>query len=200
MSELCAPPLSLYIHIPWCVRKCPYCDFNSHESATDVPEDAYVDALLADLDADLTHAQGRALSSIFIGGGTPSLFSAEAIARLLQGVAQRLPLQPGVEVTLEANPGTAEANKFSGYVDAGVTRLSLGVQSLEDNCLQRLGRIHDAAQAWDAINIALRLPLDSLNVDLMHGLPGQDAAQAHADLQQLIDAGAATPVLVPAHD
>jgi len=182
MSELQLPPLSLYIHIPWCARKCPYCDFNSHESKQALPEAAYIDALLLDLDADLHWAQGRCLRSIFIGGGTPSLFSANAIKTLLREVEQRIAFQDGLEITLEANPGTAEADKFHGFAEAGINRLSLGIQSLDDDRLTQLGRIHDADQALLAIEMAQGLALESINVDLMHGLPGQSAASAHRDL------------------
>ena len=135
MSPLALPPLSLYVHIPWCQRKCPYCDFNSHEAGNSLPESHYVDALLRDLEMDLELAQGRALQSIFIGGGTPSLFSATAIARLLQGIAERIDIVDEAEITLEANPGSAEADKFGAFVEAGVNRISLGVQSFDDELL-----------------------------------------------------------------
>jgi putative oxygen-independent coproporphyrinogen III oxidase len=185
------PPLSLYIHIPWCVRKCPYCDFNSHEPSEAIPERAYTEALLADLDSELHLAQGRALQSIFIGGGTPSLFSAASIKAILDGVKQRLALDRDIEITLEANPGTLEANRFKGYVEAGVNRISLGVQSFDEQCLRGLGRIHDARQALRAVEMARTAGLRSFNIDLMHGLPGQAPPTANTDLQTAIDSGAA---------
>lgn len=176
------PELSLYIHLPWCQRKCPYCDFNSHEART-IPETEYLAALLRDLQSDLALAKGRTVQTVFIGGGTPSLFSADAIARLLDGVATSLTLAPDVEVTLEANPGSAEAQKFAGFRAAGINRLSLGVQSLDDACLQALGRVHDSGQARQAIEYALAAGFDSVNIDLMHGLPGQTPASAETDLR-----------------
>jgi oxygen-independent coproporphyrinogen-3 oxidase len=179
---LSLPPLSLYIHIPWCVRKCPYCDFNSHARGAELPEAAYVAALLADLEQDLPLAWGRPVSSIFFGGGTPSLFSAAAIADILAGVGARLPLHPGLEVTLETNPGTAEHDRFEGYLDAGVNRLSFGVQSFDDGCLERLGRIHDSAQATRAVHQAQDAGFTDINLDLMYALPGQDMAMAERDI------------------
>ncbi len=181
------PPLSLYIHIPWCVQKCPYCDFNSHALKQQVPEADYVAALLADLDADLKYVQGRQLQSIFIGGGTPSLFSAEAIKSLLDGVAARVPFAANIEITMEANPGTIEAGRFAGYQQAGVTRISIGVQSFQPEILQRLGRIHDPAQAIAAGLQATQAGLRSFNIDLMHGLPEQSVSDALSDLQQAIE-------------
>ena len=178
-----APPLSLYIHIPWCVRKCPYCDFNSHTAAPALPERAYVDALLADLEQDLPLARGRTLQTVFIGGGTPSLFSAEAIASLLDGVARRLPLAPQAEITLEANPGTAESGKFQGFRAAGVNRLSIGAQSFNDRHLQALGRIHGRAEAAAAAAMAKAAGFDNFNLDLMFGLPGQTLEEALADVR-----------------
>lgn len=179
------PPLALYIHIPWCVRKCPYCDFNSHTHAqTDIPENAYVEHLLADLRADLPLAQGRPLGSIFFGGGTPSLLSGGAIARILRGVAAELDFAADIEITLEANPGTAEAGRFAAYAEAGVNRLSLGVQSFDALQLQRLGRIHDPEQAMVAVAMARSAGIERINIDLMHGLPGQTVAGALADLAQ----------------
>jgi len=175
------PPLALYVHIPWCVRKCPYCDFNSHQRGGEPPEGEYVDALTADLDELLPSVWGRRLSSVFIGGGTPSLFSPEAIDRLLSEVRARLPLEPEAEVTLEANPGTVEAARFRGFRQAGVNRLSLGVQSLEDRMLAALGRIHSADEARRAVELALR-EFGNVNLDLMYGLPGQTLAQAQADI------------------
>ncbi len=184
------PPLSLYIHIPWCVQKCPYCDFNSHAVKQGIPEAEYIAHLLADLDQDLPWVQGRPLHSIFIGGGTPSTFSAEGIAAILSGVRARIDMSPGTEVTMEANPGTVEASRFAGYVAAGVTRFSIGVQSFQASQLQALGRIHNPAQARRAAELATKLRgqgLASFNLDLMHGLPQQDVSAALADLQQAID-------------
>lgn len=175
------PPLSLYIHIPWCVRKCPYCDFNSHEARGTLPEDDYVAALLADLETALPQVWGRPVLTIFIGGGTPSLFSAGALDALLSGVRARLPLAVDAEVTLEANPGTVEAEKFSGFRDAGVNRLSLGIQSFNDRHLTALGRIHGAEEAHRAAELALHT-FDNVNLDLMYGLPGQTLAEAEADI------------------
>jgi oxygen-independent coproporphyrinogen-3 oxidase len=190
MTVLQLPPLSLYIHIPWCVQKCPYCDFNSHAVKQGIPEAEYIAHLLADLDQDLALVQGRPLHSIFIGGGTPSTFSAEGIAAILSGVRARINLPAGTEVTMEANPGTVEASRFAGYVAAGVTRFSIGVQSFQASQLQALGRIHNPAQARRAAELATQLRsegLMSFNLDLMHGLPQQDVSAALADLQQAID-------------
>ena len=180
------PPLALYVHVPWCIQKCPYCDFNSHALKHDIPEEAYVNRLLDDLRADLEWAQARPITSIFIGGGTPSLFSAAAIARLLDGIAAQLTLSDDCEVTLEANPGTFEQARFAGFVAAGVNRLSIGVQSLAATQLQQLGRIHDPAQAITAAQHARTLGLRSFNLDLMHGLPEQTVAAAMADLDGII--------------
>ncbi|TCK16510.1 radical SAM family heme chaperone HemW [Marinobacterium mangrovicola] len=180
------PPLSLYVHIPWCVRKCPYCDFNSHAQRDELPETEYVDALLVDLDAELDEVQGRPLQSIFIGGGTPSLFSPEAIARLLHEIEQRIPFVDAIEITMEANPGTFEQARFRGYREAGVNRLSIGVQSFNTDSLKALGRIHNGDEAITAARYARDL-FPRLNLDLMHGLPGQSPEQALADLQQAID-------------
>jgi oxygen-independent coproporphyrinogen-3 oxidase len=179
------PPLSLYVHIPWCVRKCPYCDFNSHAAPEQLPETAYVDALLDDLEADLPLASGRPLQSIFIGGGTPSLFSAEAIDRLLQGVASRIALADDIEITLEANPGTFEQARFEDYRAAGVNRLSIGVQSFNADHLKHLGRIHNPEEALRAAEAAVAI-FPRVNLDLMHGLPGQSVDQALADLRQAL--------------
>ncbi len=176
------PDLSLYVHLPWCERKCPYCDFNSHEAGA-IPEQAYVEALLRDLRADAALAGGRIVNTLFIGGGTPSLFSPGSIARLLAGIGSILPLSPELEATMEANPGSAEADKFAGFRAAGITRLSLGVQSFDDDCLRALGRVHDSDQAHRAIEYARAAAFDSFNIDLMHGLPGQSRAAAVADLQ-----------------
>ncbi|MBI0550690.1 radical SAM family heme chaperone HemW [Pectobacterium parmentieri] len=180
------PPLSLYIHIPWCVQKCPYCDFNSHALKGDVPHQEYVDHLLADLDADLPLASGRELHSIFIGGGTPSLLSAEAMQALLDGVRARIPLTPDAEITMEANPGTVEADRFSGYQRAGINRISIGVQSFDAQKLTRLGRIHGPDEAKRAAQLATDLGLRSFNLDLMHGLPDQSLDEALDDLRQAI--------------
>lgn len=186
MSELRLPPLALYIHVPWCERKCPYCDFNSHEPRDALPEASYVSALLEDLQADLHWVQGRKLASIFIGGGTPSLLSEQAMSALLRGVRARLALRPDCEITLEANPGSAEAGKFAGFAEAGVNRLSLGVQSFDDDRLAALGRIHTASQAVEAVEMAREAGIRNLNLDLMHGLPGQGVAGACADLEQAL--------------
>ncbi|MBP2845857.1 radical SAM family heme chaperone HemW [Dickeya oryzae] len=180
------PPLSLYIHIPWCVQKCPYCDFNSHALKGEVPHDDYVAHLLADLDADLPLVGKRPLHSIFIGGGTPSLLSAEAMQQLLDGVRARLSLVPDVEITMEANPGTVEADRFSGYQRAGVNRISIGVQSFNPDKLTRLGRIHGPQEAKRAAVLAAGLGLRSFNLDLMHGLPEQSLDEALDDLRQAI--------------
>ncbi len=185
------PPLSLYVHLPWCLKKCPYCDFNSHQVPETPPVEAYVDVLLADLEADLPLVWGRTLSSIFIGGGTPSLFPPAAIERLLQGIASRLALRPGAEVTMEANPGALECGPLVDYRQAGVNRLSLGVQSFSDLSLQRLGRVHSADAANEAVSAALAAGFDSINVDLMYGLPAQSLAEMAADLQQAISLGPA---------
>ena len=181
------PPLALYIHIPWCIQKCPYCDFNSHAVKQGIPEQEYIAHLLADLEQDLDLVRNRTLSSIFIGGGTPSVFSSEGIAQILTGVKQRLACDDDMEVTMEANPGTVEADRFAGYVQAGVTRFSIGVQSFQTAQLKALGRIHDCDEAIRAAKLAQQLPLRSFNLDLMHGLPQQDLAGALADLQQAID-------------
>ena len=179
------PPLSLYVHLPWCLRKCPYCDFNSYQAGSDVPEQRYLDALRADLDAALPFVWGRRIHSVFVGGGTPSLFSAPSIQRLLADVRARLPLMPGCEVTLEANPGTFEQARFRAFRAAGVTRLSIGVQSFDDDKLRALGRVHDAAQARAALEEAAR-SFETFNVDLMYALPGQTPAQLESDLAQAL--------------
>lgn len=185
---LTQPPLSLYIHIPWCVEKCPYCDFNSHALKTEIPEDQYVTQLLLDLDADIARfkLQNRELHSIFIGGGTPSLFSPEAIKRLLTQVLARFEYKKNIEVTLEANPGTVEADKFSGFYHAGVSRLSIGVQSFASDKLIKLGRIHDSNQAKRAAQLAHESGISTFNLDLMHGLPSQQLASALEDLNTAI--------------
>ena len=181
------PPLSLYIHIPWCVQKCPYCDFNSHALKGEVPHDDYVAHLLADLDADLPLVAGREIRTIFIGGGTPSLLSAEAMQTLMDGVRARIPVAADAEVTMEANPGTVAADRFSGYQKAGINRISIGVQSFGDDKLIRLGRIHDAGEAKRAARLAATLGLRSFNLDLMHGLPEQHLGEALSDLRQAIE-------------
>ncbi|MBL8302784.1 MAG: oxygen-independent coproporphyrinogen III oxidase-like protein [Ideonella sp.] len=176
------PPLSLYVHLPWCLRKCPYCDFNSHERAdAAVPEAAYLDALCADLEAALPFVWGRRVHSIFIGGGTPSLFSPGGIDRLVTDLRARLPLEPGCEITLEANPGTFERDRFRAYRAAGITRLSVGVQSFDDAHLAALGRVHDTAQARAAVAEAAQC-FDTWNLDLMYALPGQTLAGLSAEL------------------
>ena len=186
------PPFSLYIHIPWCVRKCPYCDFNSHEVRNGLPEREYIDALLTDLDQELPGVWGRVVNTIFIGGGTPSLFSAEAIDRLLAGIRARLTCKPDMEITLEANPGTVEQGRFHEFRAAGVNRLSIGVQSFDDQMLDRIGRIHGRREALRAAELAHGAGFSSFNLDLMFGLPGQTPAQALADLATAMD-------LEPAH-
>lgn len=180
------PPLALYIHIPWCVRKCPYCDFNSHTASPVLPEEDYVDALLADLDQDLPAVYGRPLSSIFFGGGTPSLFSAAALGRLLAGVEQRIVFAPDIEITLEANPGTFEQDKFVAYRKLGINRLSIGVQSFQPQKLEALGRIHTGDEALRAAEMARRAGFDNFNLDLMHGLPDQSLEEALDDVRQAI--------------
>ncbi|MEH6648758.1 MAG: radical SAM family heme chaperone HemW [Motiliproteus sp.] len=186
VSRLQLPPLSLYVHVPWCVRKCPYCDFNSHTQHGELPEADYLAALLQDLDTELQWVQGRALQSIFIGGGTPSLMSAGFYRQLLLEVGQRIDFASDIEITLEANPGTFEQARFAGYRQAGINRLSLGVQSFADDSLQALGRIHSGADAVAAIGQAQQLGFERLNLDLMHGLPGQTLEMAMADLQQAL--------------
>jgi putative oxygen-independent coproporphyrinogen III oxidase len=180
------PPLSLYIHIPWCVRKCPYCDFNSHAVTGGLPEAGYVAALLSDLEQDLPRVAGRVVQTVFIGGGTPSLFSPESIRALLQGIAKRVPMDPHAEITLEANPGTAESGKFRGFREAGVNRLSMGVQSFNDRHLQALGRIHDSHQAKVAADLATAAGFDNCNLDLMFGLPRQTQDEALDDIRQAL--------------
>jgi len=185
------PPLALYIHLPWCVRKCPYCDFNSYQRREDIPEQAYVEALLRDLDTDLSQVAGREIISVFFGGGTPSLFSGAALQSLLDGVRARLSLAADVEITLEANPGTVDAAHFCGYREAGVNRLSIGAQSFDPGQLQTLGRIHDPEAITVAMNTAREAGFDNINLDLMFGLPGQSVAAALADLEQALALGPA---------
>ncbi len=182
------PPLALYVHIPWCLRKCPYCDFNSHEAREPLPQAQYVDALIADLEAALPLVWGRKVYTVFFGGGTPSLFDADSIGRVLDAVRARLPLAAEAEITLEANPGTFEIERFRGFRAAGVNRLSIGVQSFETAHLQALGRVHDAHEARTAVAAALDL-FERVNVDLMYALPGQSAAQAQRDVQTALALG-----------
>ena len=181
-----ALPLALYVHLPWCVRKCPYCDFNSYERDGAIPERDYVDALLADLDADLAYVAGRPVSSMFLGGGTPSLFSGDAIARLLDGVRERVPFAPDAEITLEANPGAVDAAHFAGYRRAGVNRLSIGVQSFRAAQLATLGRVHGVADITRAVDTAREAGFENFNLDLMHGLPGDAADDALRDLDRAL--------------
>jgi oxygen-independent coproporphyrinogen-3 oxidase len=179
------PPLSLYIHIPWCARKCPYCDFNSHEARAAVPEERYIAALIADLDRALPGVWGRRVTSVFFGGGTPSLFPARSVDAILSAARARLALAAGAEITLEANPGTAEAGKFRDFRAAGVNRLSVGIQSFDPRHLKSLGRIHDEREARRAIEIA-RHDFDNVNLDLMYGLPGQTVEEALSDIEQAL--------------
>ncbi|WP_283788678.1 radical SAM family heme chaperone HemW [Bermanella sp. WJH001] len=186
------PPLSLYIHVPWCVRKCPYCDFNSHKADATLPEKEYVCALLDDLDIDLAWLQqqgieSRPIQSIFIGGGTPSLLSVAAYEELFSGLKKRLQFVDDIEITMEANPGTFEAEKFKGYRELGINRLSIGIQSFQDHQLKHLGRIHSGQEAINAVNMAKAAGFDNFNLDFMHGLPDQTLEDALADLQQGID-------------
>ncbi|MCX7176304.1 MAG: radical SAM family heme chaperone HemW [Proteobacteria bacterium] len=187
------PPLSLYIHFPWCVKKCPYCDFNSHEAKGGVgaiPQDDYVAALIADVEAALPRIWGRRIVSVFIGGGTPSLLTTDALDALLKALRARLPLLPEAEITLEANPGTVEAGKFAAFRDAGINRLSLGIQSFDDRHLAALGRIHTAAEARRAVDLALR-HFDNVNLDLMYALPRQTLAEAQSDIRTAAGLGVA---------
>jgi putative oxygen-independent coproporphyrinogen III oxidase len=179
-------PLSLYIHLPWCVRKCPYCDFNSHEAKLAIPEDAYIDALIKDLEEQLPRIWGRRFVSIFFGGGTPSLFSAKSIERLLTEINNRVRFNSDMEITLEANPGTIDEANFKGFRAAGINRLSIGLQSLQNEKLKALGRIHDREQALQAVATAKNAGFDNFNLDLMHGLPGQSASDALADLRDAL--------------
>jgi len=186
------PPLSLYVHLPWCVRKCPYCDFNSHTAGADAPRQRYLDALLVDLEQEAARAAGRHIETVFLGGGTPSLFSPQEIARLLRGVNSLFQVADAAEVTMEANPGTVECGSPAGYQEAGITRLSIGVQSLNDAALKRLGRIHNRDDAVRVARECHAAAFDSFNIDLMHGLPGQNVRQALDDVQAVIE-------LEPAH-
>ncbi len=187
MSDLPASPLALYIHIPWCVRKCPYCDFNSHQPKTPINEAAYVQALIHDLDVEHELTGNRELQSIFLGGGTPSLFSADSVGDILNAVNQRYTFANNTEITLEANPGTFEQEKFNGFRSAGVNRLSIGIQSFNPTALQRLGRIHSDAEARSAIATAKRAGFDNINLDLMFALPEQTLSEAIADVQSACD-------------
>lgn len=180
-------PLALYIHVPWCIRKCPYCDFNSHHAPANLPEQQYIQALLADLGQELPQIWGRRLESIFIGGGTPSLFSAESMDELLSGIRALIPFRPNIEITLEANPGTFEQEKFKGFREAGINRLSVGIQSFNPQHLQALGRVHNQTEALKAAEVARYAGFDNFNLDLMFGLPKQTLEEAMADLQQAID-------------
>jgi putative oxygen-independent coproporphyrinogen III oxidase len=182
------PPLSLYIHFPWCLKKCPYCDFNSHEARNGIPEDAYVEALLRDFDAGLPDVRGRTVHTVFVGGGTPSLMSPEGLSRFLGAVPPRLTFAPDVEITLEANPGAIEVDKFAAFREAGVTRLSLGIQSFDNAKLAALGRIHNADEAKRAIELASR-HFERVNLDLMYGLPGQSLDEARRDIEAAIAFG-----------
>jgi len=179
------PPLALYVHIPWCLKKCPYCDFNSHERRGEIPQARYVDALLADLELALPSIWGRRVHTVFFGGGTPSLFAPEAIDRILAGVRSRVPLAPDAEITLEANPGTFERARFAGFRAAGINRLSVGVQSFEPKFLHALGRVHDADEARAAAAAAIEI-FGNVNLDLMYALPGQTPADAQSDLAQVL--------------
>ncbi len=184
------PPLTLYLHVPWCLRKCPYCDFNSHEAKGEVPEARYVDAVVADLEASVPRVWGRRVHAIFIGGGTPSLFSAQAIDRLLTAARTLLTVEPDAEITLEANPGTFEQAKFRDFASCGVNRLSVGIQSFDDRCLAAIGRVHDAGEAKRAVDIALGT-FANVNLDLMYALPGQTVDGAFADIRTAIAFGPA---------
>jgi putative oxygen-independent coproporphyrinogen III oxidase len=177
------PPLSLYVHLPWCVRKCPYCDFNSYRAPGEIPERGYINALLRDLDQDLPRVSGRRISSIFLGGGTPSLFTPESIDALLSGIGACLPFDNETEITLEANPGTVDSERFAGFRTAGINRLSIGIQSFASSKLRSLGRIHGRHEALAAFTIARAAGFDNINLDLMYGLPRQSVAQAFTDLQ-----------------
>lgn len=183
---LALPPLSLYVHVPWCIRKCPYCDFNSHQSNGELPENEYIAALLGDFEQDLPYLQGRAIQSIFIGGGTPSLFSAHAYDTLLNGLLRHASFSDDIEITLEANPGTAEMAKFADYRRVGINRLSIGIQSFDDAQLRHLGRIHGSDESRRAIDFARRAGFDNFNLDIMYGLKDQSEQQALADLHEAL--------------
>jgi len=183
------PPLSLYIHFPWCLQKCPYCDFNSHEVKRKIPESEYINALIQDLENDLPKVWGRRVSSIFIGGGTPSLLQAESIDFLLSSIRARIPLSPNAEITMEANPGSMENKRFSEFQEAGINRLSIGIQSFNDKHLKALGRVHNAEEAQGAIENALSAKFNSVNLDLMFALPGQTLEEASCDIETAISFG-----------
>ncbi len=180
------PPLSLYVHLPWCESKCPYCDFNSHPLRSELPESAYLDALLSDLTLHVPEAWSRSLTSVFIGGGTPSLFSARGVHRLISGIRARVPCAPGMEISLEANPGSCDVQNFAGFRDAGVNRISIGIQSFHTRRLKDLGRIHDRTQALAAAEAAHTAGFDNVNLDLMFGLPDQTVQQAVCDIETAI--------------
>ena len=180
-------PLSLYIHLPWCIKKCPYCDFNSHEIQKSVPEEQYIDALIADLKHCANDVEGREIISIFIGGGTPSIFSAQNMHRLLKSTSELLTLSKNIEITIEANPGTMDQKNFAGFRNAGVNRISIGVQSFDNQLLQNLGRIHDAQAAIDSVRSAKQADFENINLDLMYALPQQDLNSAVTDVEQAID-------------
>lgn len=181
-----SPPLSLYVHLPWCVKKCPYCDFNSHVNGAPLPETRYIEALLTDLELQLPRIWGRDIISVFIGGGTPSLFSAEAVDDLLSGLRARLNLLPNIEITLEANPGTLEQGRFNEFRACGINRLSIGVQSFKEPQLKKLGRIHGGQEALRAVDAAKHAGFDSINIDLMYGLPQQSLDAALSDVETAI--------------
>ncbi|NNJ65996.1 MAG: oxygen-independent coproporphyrinogen III oxidase-like protein [Xanthomonadales bacterium] len=183
------PPLSLYVHLPWCVRKCPYCDFNSHAAGVETPFEDYTRLLLRDLEFELPLVWGRPVQSVFFGGGTPSLFSAAQFERLISGIRSRLSLAPGAEITLEANPGAVEHDRFASYRDAGINRVSIGVQSFDDPCLARIGRIHGRAEVERALEAIGAAAFDSINIDLMYGLPGQSVETALADVEAAVAFG-----------
>jgi oxygen-independent coproporphyrinogen-3 oxidase len=185
------PPLSLYVHLPWCVRKCPYCDFNSHSAGADAPTSRYIDALLVDIEREATRAGAREIETVFLGGGTPSLFSPEQIGRLLDGVNRYLCLAADAEITMEANPGTVECGSPAGYRAAGITRISLGAQSFDDVSLQRLGRIHSSDDIRRSVDEVAAVGFDNFNLDLMHGLPRQTTEMAEADIRAALELGPA---------
>lgn len=185
------PPLSLYVHMPWCVRKCPYCDFNSHQSPQNLPADEYIQALIADLEEDLPMVWGRPVGSIYFGGGTPSLFNADQISVFLSAVRARLDLRPDVEITLEANPGTIEHDSFSAYANAGINRVSLGVQSFDDDLLKRIGRIHGRQEVEQSLVSLKAAGISNFNIDLMYALPGQSPAQSRCDIELAVAANPA---------